>query len=306
MDYCSKTTSQAGAVVALNNSVRKSADSAIILPFGLATLRKLPIPHKYGFLDRIYGRALARHEVAFFPLATGVIWKLDARNDSDRFCVYGSCFSPAITKWLREFLKEGGVVIDAGANIGQTSAEFMIHPSSVIHAFEPVEECREWMSECLEMNKARNVQIVPFGLSDKSGTAQLQLAGDEEVHSGHSTTRLDWYRDKDYPIVEIPVLNLDEYAELNGISHIRFCKIDVEGAEWMVVQGAQNLLESDCIDAFLCEISSDNRERLPEFLSQFGYVACRPRMLGAPRRISTVEKQDCDVLFLSERVLATT
>ena len=134
------------------------------LPFGFRAIRKLPLPHKYGILDRLFGQNLASNEVARVNCANGVFWKLDLRNITHRWCVYGSIFHPEVAKWIRRHLRDGGIVIDSGANIGQAVIEFSSNPRCEVHAFEPLPEASVWLKECVSQADLKNVVIIRKGI----------------------------------------------------------------------------------------------------------------------------------------------
>ena len=117
------------------------------ISFILKAVRKLPLPHKYGICDKLFGRKLAVNEVAWIECANGITWKLDLRNPTHRWCVYDSIFVPGVAKWMRRHLRNGGVVVDSGANIGQAVIEFAANPLCDIHAFEPLPEASAWLDE---------------------------------------------------------------------------------------------------------------------------------------------------------------
>ena len=58
-------------------------------------------------------------------------------------------------------------------------------------------------------------------------------------------------------------MTLDGVAEMLGLTKIQLLKVDVEGAEPMVLRGAQKLLERKAIDAMILEF-------IPEFMLEMG------------------------------------
>jgi hypothetical protein len=66
--------------------------------------------------------------------------------------------------------------------------------------------------------------------------------------------------------VEVPVaveaMTLDDYCEREGLTHIDFVKIDVEGAEFLVLEGATELLASKDAPVILFEVNEDTAQKL--------------------------------------------
>ena len=121
------------------------------LPFGLRFLRRLPIPKKLGFLGRLYGKKLAKHGVVWTKTHPGPIWKLDLRNSTHRWIVFGDYEGPGFIPWARNWVRENSVVVDSGANIGQV----LLYLASKIDtgkylAFEPFPPARRWLEECVK------------------------------------------------------------------------------------------------------------------------------------------------------------
>ena len=85
----------------------------------IGAAQRLEFPKKLGICERLFGAALARRGVAWVPVRTGLRWKLDLRNPTHRWIVYGY-YDPAFLKWAERRLTPASVVVDSGANIGQT------------------------------------------------------------------------------------------------------------------------------------------------------------------------------------------
>ena len=78
--------------------------------------------------------------------------------------------------------------------------------------------------------------------------------------------------------VECKCLTIDHYCNINNINMINFIKIDVEGAEKMVLEGAKNMLEQKKIKGGMIEIiesqlkdAGTSSEEIEYILKNYGY-----------------------------------
>lgn len=232
-------------------------------------LRRLPLPRILGTLEAIYGRALAKHGVSWVHTAAGIVWKLDLRDSSQRWIVFGNYEGKRQMDWIHHWLRPGGTIIDSGANVGQLLLYLGRLPNVRIHAFEPVPASVAWLHECLAAQNAWPVNIIESALSDREGTLRIQVDG------AYSTTQMGWYQERGNPRIDVRSMRLDDYIEEQGVKQIRFWKLDVEGGEAQALAGAQRLLAQQRIDAILVETSSETGEDIRKQLSDDGYSAMR-------------------------------
>jgi FkbM family methyltransferase len=232
------------------------------LPPGLAMLRQLKFPRKLGTLEILYGKALSRFGICWVRASNGVLWKLDLRDPTQRWIVFGDYEGAPQMEWLRGWLRGGGVVVDSGANLGQLCLYYGPMPAVKGYAFEPLPEAFEWLQACLGHHRDWCVSAYPYGLSDSDDLLTVQVDGPR------STARMDWYVGKELETIQIRTTTLDAFAQQEGISAIRLWKLDVEGHELEALRGARRLLSEQSIEAILIEVSSD---LVLPFLREAGY-----------------------------------
>jgi FkbM family methyltransferase len=230
--------------------------ASVALPPGLRLLRRIPLPRKLGLLERMYGRRLAPAGVAWVQTASGPLWKLDLRNPGHRWIVYGDYEGSKPMGWLRRWLGNGGIIVDSGANIGQTVLYFAPLPGTRVYAFEPLPEAADWLQECVAHQSGWDVEIVRQGLSDKAGEFELLVPVFETHHGAQATLRLDWYGDRPSRRTLVSVTPLDDFLEQRKIPRVRLWKLDVEGWELHALRGASRCLERRIIEAVYVETSS--------------------------------------------------
>ncbi|MGZ3863606.1 MAG: FkbM family methyltransferase [Bacteroidia bacterium] len=140
------------------------------------------------------------------------------------------------------FLKEGDVVIDAGANIGMFSA-LASHKGANVFSFEPVPQNQKLLE--LTKSLSKNITVCPFALSDKSG--KMSLSMEEEGNIG---SFMESKNSKN--TFEVDCITLDEFAEKNKLEKISFIKADIEGAERKMLAGATEVLKNFAPKLAIC------------------------------------------------------
>lgn len=151
-------------------------------------------------------------------------------------------FPYEIHSWLalEAVVEEGEVVYDVGASYGILSA-MLARAGAEVHAFEANPDVIERHREFVECNGGGVVtQAVCVG--ERGGDVEFYRApGLSSVASSrHSVVRR---RHGEASVVRVPLLALDDYAASRG--HVPGClKIDVEGSEWMVIEGARRVMEA--------------------------------------------------------------
>lgn len=136
--------------------------------------------------------------------------------------------------FVRDFLKPGMKVVDAGAGFGVYSLPMAkkVGPSGRVYAFEPVEEAHSCLSRSKKENTAGQLEILSQVLGAEAGDARLQVSDIPEA------SRLDDEGNK-----EVSLTTLDQWWSGQGETAIDLIKIDVNGTELKVLKGAHALLQ---------------------------------------------------------------
>ena len=127
----------------------------------------------------------------------------------------------------------GDTVLDIGANVGFFSllASRLVGPTGRVIAFEPSPRNLEFLRRHLTMNSVQNVEVHPLAVADKPMRSRL------EVDARHpSIAKLGAHG------VPIEVVSLDHLLERECLPLPSLVKIDVEGAESKVLEGASTVL----------------------------------------------------------------
>jgi FkbM family methyltransferase len=152
-----------------------------------------------------------------------------------------STYELPTTNFVRRFLKEGDVVLDIGANIGYMSLFFAqcVGTSGKVYAFEPEQENYQALLANIALNSAQNIMPQRQAATDVEKMLKLYLAQDN--FGAHSTVFNDETLTDKYE--EIQGAPLDTFVQKNQLDKIALVKIDVEGAEYEVLQGMKQILK---------------------------------------------------------------
>lgn len=168
-------------------------------------------------------------------------------------------YESLVTDYILDNIRfeEGDSFIDVGANIGWYSlllAKGMRKNISVF-AFEPDPLNFRLLNENVALNGAANIRTIRKALSDTEDSRPLYLY----PHKNRGRHSLLPINDGERIMVE--TTTLDSFVLSEGISpeKVAFVKIDVEGYELNVLQGAGLLL--DTVPVFLCEYSPSAMKR---------------------------------------------
>lgn len=166
--------------------------------------------------------------------------------------------------------RPGDCVLDIGANVGDWTLAMALRvgPGGRVLAFEPVPYLAETIAKTSRINRQDQVEVHNLALSDADGTAEFSV---EHGNSGGS--RLG-RMEGDFAMTTVPTRRLDSLlAERPGITRIDFIKIDVEGHELEVLQGAHATLARFRPPLILesGHESDDERRAQSDFLIGLGY-----------------------------------
>lgn len=181
------------------------------------------------------------------------------------------------TLLIMDLIKPGMTIIDVGVNKGYYSLLFakLMNDKGIVLSFEPVEENCYWIKKSININKYKCIKLYQYALSNKEEEVTFYLG----KKSGHGSIFLSQSNvDSEKAPITIKTRKLDDVLKENNIDKIDFIKIDVEGAELMVLQGAENALkksENLKLVVDLDRISKEDKKQLIDMLISFGFKIYR-------------------------------
>lgn len=173
----------------------------------------------------------------------GLRWRLDLRDDAQRL-MFLDLYESELRGRVLPQLIAGGMFVDVGANVGFWSipAARYVGPGGRVVSFEP----NPWAVDRFKRNVALNsdVGLAPIDLVDAALGAEpgkLELYSfDLEAGASRATLHPDAVRGGPAAHVTVPVTTLDDFVDLE----VDVLKIDVEGHELAVLDGARHLLSN--------------------------------------------------------------
>jgi FkbM family methyltransferase len=154
------------------------------------------------------------------------------------------------------------VVYDIGANVGFYSllAAHLSGPEGKVYAFEPLHRNVEFIYRHITLNRLENIEVFEAAVSDQAGEAFFDPG--VSIATGHLS---------ESGTVRVRQVCLDEMLAEGTIAPPDTLKVDVEGAEYAVFQGAKNMIEDHRPLIFLDTHGRDVHALTIELLAGYGY-----------------------------------
>jgi FkbM family methyltransferase len=144
---------------------------------------------------------------------------------------------------LRE-LGEIKTIIDVGANRGEMVSVFArCFPRARIHAFEPLELCQPPLAQMKKELPQLTVHQVALG----NHSGEMEMFQNDYAPSSGVLPMLDrhrelWPKTANEKLIKVPMVTLDSVAASEDFQYPAILKLDVQGFELHVLDGAENVL----------------------------------------------------------------
>lgn len=160
-------------------------------------------------------------------------------------------YEPEVTAVFRRLLRPGMAVIDIGANIGYFSmlAATLVGPSGHVLAVEPNPRNARLLEASRRVNGFDNVVVCQTAAGRETGLLVLNTS-----HSNGTTSGLPPEVNDLLGATTVPCVTID--ALVGDTRRIDFVKIDVEGAEYNALLGAEAMIRR-CRPIIVSEFSPD-------------------------------------------------
>lgn len=176
----------------------------------------------------------------------GVKYEVDLKEGIDLSLFLTGSFQKHVSHSTHYELPVDAIIIDVGANIGSVCLHFPLrYPDSMVYAVEPSEYAMRKLKRNIELNPAIQNRIVPsqYFVSNTSYESSVQSMSASwriddlnrpnrhPVHFGIQTTET------------VETITLDDFVRINALEKLDFIKIDTDGHELQVLEGASKVLQ---------------------------------------------------------------
>ncbi|KKL02208.1 hypothetical protein LCGC14_2626610 [marine sediment metagenome] len=152
---------------------------------------------------------------------------------------------------------------DIGANVGLYTLLFARY-SKFVYAFEPIPRNIRYLDKIMRLNKIHNVKIVPYAISDINGHSWMEKPRKEAS-----------FRLADKGNFHIKTITLDTFIKTVDVQPY-LIKIDVEGAEYRVLEGGKRFLSNNKPIILLSTHSDDLKAKCLNYLKLINYSIIKP------------------------------
>lgn len=136
-----------------------------------------------------------------------------------------------------------GVLLDVGANVGQTMLDFLCaRTGSVYFGFEPNITAAAYMARVIQINKIENAHLVPVALSNSASLASISIQQGNSRYSSDAIVTEQFRPSHTFDKSFIACFPLDSILPSLQAPDISMIKIDAEHSELLVLQGMQETL----------------------------------------------------------------
>lgn len=163
-------------------------------------------------------------------------------------------FEPNETKLFRELLKEVDLFINVGANIGYYCCHALSLNKQVI-AIEPIQRNLHYLLRNIDENGwAGQIEIFPLAVGSKTDILKIWGGG-----TGASLLK-GWANIPASYFTQVPILTLDRILAKSINGKRTLILVDIEGAEYSMLQGAKETLKSNPRPIWMVEINSTEHQ----------------------------------------------
>lgn len=181
---------------------------------------------------------------------------------------------PETIAWIEKYGKEGGVFYDIGANIGAYSLVAAVNNFSVL-AFEPSYENFCTLERNITLNGLDNTissYMIAFSSKTEHGSFVFDDISSGSARCTYVSGNISLKQDQ----IKKSILSftLDEFIRSFSLPIPTLLKIDVDGGEYAIIEGAKNILRNEALKSLLVEVDmgKGNSSDLVKTITDAGFI----------------------------------
>ena len=182
-------------------------------------------------------------------------------------------YEPEIAEKFVKYAKRSNVIYDIGAHIGYYTllASKFTEPDGKIFAFEPLPGNLQQLKRHVEINNRSNVVLIEKAVSIKTGKTLFTNSGNNVANSICENSPMFQFGQS----IEVKTCTLDDLLLNGDLLPPQLIKMDIEGAEFDALRGAELLLRKHHPTIFLSTHNCQNpgvHKKCCDFLINMGYA----------------------------------
>lgn len=180
------------------------------------------------------------------------------------------------TPIFKELISQCDSFIDIGANTGYYSLlAATVNPMSKIYSFEPAQGPLYYLSKNVFLNNLeKQISVQPIALSSQSGEVMFyEVKNKKYTYLSHNLGGIGSLKEDVSKIVyTVKTETLDQFISKNSIPQLDLIKIDTEGTENFILEGAEETINK-FHPIIICETLFNTIEvKLEVIMKRHGYL----------------------------------
>lgn len=228
------------------------------------TLEKTALSAARWLVQRLSPPSLARLKQEINPVLRldfePIPIHLHTDSKTDLIRVKSCAKEPATVQWILDRMKPGEVLYDIGANVGAYALVAALHARRAgrVYAFEPSFATFQQLCRNVVLNQCQDA-VIPhmLALSASTGIARFNYTSFQGGTSLHTLGEaVDYKGEKFEPMYRQEMLSfsIDDLVSRFGFAPPTLMKIDVDGTELNIIEGAAQVLTGTSVKSVILEI----------------------------------------------------
>ncbi len=213
------------------------------------------------------------------------------------------------TDLVTRIVRAGDTCIDAGCHFGYYScfAAQMVGEKGRVYSFDANPQACQSTRRNLALTGSYSAEVIQAALADQNGSRPFYISTDDQTGLS-SLGSIATFKQT----ISVPCLRLEAFLDEKRVNRIRLLKLDVEGAEEIVLRGLGHYLPDHVIDFILVEcfderlqLLNTSTETIAGILKSAGYTCWEfgtENPAGWSKASEVRSRGDCNYLFSSPAV----